>query len=223
MLSDSHSSPDISTWIKVLQSDLINNEILIPQENCADVLEDIYKSLTNNDISRKEGIFRLVDELPDFFIKVNAAITLDAMNRCKLAKNQNLNGDDHEFLESINALEFSSDPESKNTYEGFLKKSADLIRSINRDIDNDEEYKKGEQKQEMKIFYKTMNSKLFEEADRNSYIQIIHFALFSSDIKVLQKIIEYRHDCDFLVEVNVPIKYYKARSYEKPSDKSFNL
>ena len=210
-------APDFSKWILDLLKNVIEGKILL-QDNARYILQNIYELLENNNLNKKEAIFRLINELPELFIKINNAISLDIMNIWGLIRNQNLEEDKNKDTDTdfISLLGFNSDLDNMNTYNKFLEKSIRLIRSINRSI-VDDGY---DQSKKERIFYKIMSSELFKDTEINDEIQIVHFISFTND-KINKKEYSKNSNSDnMFVKVIVPKECFNACIYREPSEKT---
>ena len=214
LFEDTDNNPDISVWISCLLIDDYKDIILLQEDACSK-LKDINESLINESLNKKEAIYRLIDEVPELFIKINNAISLDIMNIWGLIKNQKFEEDkDTDF---ISLLGFNSDLDNMNTYNKFLEYSISLIRSINRSIVDDG----FAQNIKERIFYKIMSSELFKNTEIETDIQIAHFVVFTNDKTIKKEFFNYNFNSDnIFVEVIVPIECYNACSYKEPSEKT---
>ena len=76
LFEDTDNNPDISVWISSLLTDENKNIILLQEDSIAKLI-DINESLINESLNKIEAIYRLIDEVPELFIKINNAISLD--------------------------------------------------------------------------------------------------------------------------------------------------
>ena len=98
----------------------------------------------------------------------------------------------------------------------LLNKSITFIRAINRSIVDDGLV----QNNEDRVYFKIMNSEIFEDIQPGNDIQIFHFVSFSNDETIRDKFDENSWINDILVELVVPKECCNAWNYEELSNET---